>query len=69
MFGGYHSLFVSRIDLLAIRQKSLDQGLFLSIFIHKILLSSVRFYHYCAHSKILQNVAKYQSIQILFQNS
>ena len=25
-----------------------------------------RFYHYCAHSKILQNVSNYRSIQILF---
>ena len=25
------------------------------------------FYHYCSHLKILQNVTKYRSIEILFQ--
>ena len=43
------------------------------IFIHFYTRDSIKwrysFYHYCAHSKILQNVAKYRSIEILSQNS
>ena len=43
------------------------------IFIHFYTRDSIKwrysFYHYCAHSKILQNVAKYRLIEILFQNS
>ena len=43
------------------------------IFIHFYARDSIEwrqsFYHNCARSKILQNVAKYRSIEILFQNS
>ena len=43
------------------------------IFIHFYTGDSIKwrnsFYHYCPHSKILQNEAKYRSIEILFQNS
>ena len=43
------------------------------IFIHFDTRCSIEwrwsFYHYCAHSKILQNLARYRSIQILSQNS
>ena len=43
------------------------------IFIHFYTRDSIEwrysFYHNRAHSKILQNVAKYRSIEILFQNS
>ena len=57
----------SAIDLLTILQKSLDRAVFLYIFIHEVRLSGVySFDQYCAHSKILQNVMKYRSIQILF---
>ena len=42
------------------------------IFIHFYTRDSIEwrksFYHNCAHSKILQNVAKYRSIEILSQN-
>ena len=42
------------------------------IFIHFYTRDSIEwrlsFYHYCAHSKILQDVAKYRSIEILSQN-
>ena len=41
------------------------------IFIHLHTRGSIdwrlSFYHYCVHSKILQNVAKYPSIEILFR--
>ena len=43
------------------------------IFVHFNARGSIEwhqsFYDYCAHSKILQNVAKYHSIENLFQNS
>ena len=58
------------IYLLAIPEKSLDRALFL--YIHFYTRSSIElrcsFYHYRAHSKLLQIVAKYHSIEILFQN-
>ena len=43
------------------------------IFIHFYTRDSIEwresYYHHCAYSKILQNVAKYRSTEILFQNS
>ena len=58
------------IDLLAILRKSLDRAIFLYIFIREVRSNDVKaFYRYCAHSKILQNVNKPRSIEILFQNS
>ena len=57
------------IDLLAIQQQRLDRALFLYIFIHEIRLSGVRASITIAYSKILQNMAKYRSIEILLKNS
>ena len=59
-------LIDSEIALLAILQKSLDQAIFLYMFIRKIRES---FDRNCAHSKILQNLMKYCSINIPLQNS
>ena len=43
------------------------------IFIHFYTQNSIEwrwgFYRYCPHSKILQNVSKRRSIEVLFQNS
>ena len=56
------------IDLSAILQKSLDRAFVLYNLISEVLLSRVRasIYHYCAHSKILQNAPKRRSLHILF---
>ena len=70
VFWDFLVILVIIIDLLAILQKSLDRALFLYIFIHEIRSSGVRAsITIVQHSKILQNVAKYRSIEILFQNS
>ena len=58
--------FYIAVDLLAILQKSLDRALFYTFLYARF---DRVFYHYCANSKILKNVAKYRLIEILYQNS
>ena len=47
--------------------KEPGSSVFIYIFIIEVRSSGVRAYHYCAHSKIPQTVAKYRSIEILFR--
>ena len=59
---------IPRIDLLAILKKSRHRALFFTHFYARASISSgVRAsVTFETHSKILQNVAKYRSIRILF---